>query len=88
MDPFTGSGEKIIRKKEKETMKLEPDREIIGILKKIYSRNGKMLLTFIVKKKVEIPDDLELKEALKQYIGSKIGVLHVDDRFFVRKIER
>lgn len=71
----------------RKTMILEPNREIIGILKKIYSKNGKMLLTFIVKKRIEIPDNPKLKEVLKQHIGYKIGILHMDGRFLVRKIE-
>lgn len=70
----------------KKTIQLESDQEIIGILKKIQHSNGKILLTFIVKKLVEIPDDSDLKELLKQHIGDKIGILHVEGKFLVRKI--
>jgi hypothetical protein len=66
-------------------MRLEPNREIISILKKINSRNGEMLLMFIVKKRIEIPDNFKLKVVMKQHIGHKIEILHVDVGFWSEK---
>lgn len=67
-------------------LQLESNQEIIGILKKIQYNNGKILLTFIIKKVVEIPVNLGLKKLLRKHIGEKIGILHVEGRYLVRKI--
>ncbi len=67
-------------------VRLEHNHEVVGVLKKIRSGHGKITLTFAIKKLVEIPDEPGLKKNLQRHIEEKIGILHVDDHFSIRKI--
>ena len=60
--------------------------EIIGYLEKVDCKENCLILSFNIKKIVEIPSALGIEEKLRKMIGEKIGILHLDGEYHIRQI--
>ena len=67
-------------------MKLEPGKEIIGILHEVEEDDNCSKLQFSCTIEIELPSPEISYERLSSLISKKIGVLSLDDEFFVREI--
>ena len=69
-------------------MRLEPDREIIGVLHAVKEGdNNSCNLEFSCTIEVELPATAVSHEQLSLLVGERIGILNIDGEFFIRKIK-
>ena len=67
-------------------MKLKPNQEIIGILHTVEEDDNCSNLQFSCTIEIRLPSSEISYERLSSLIGKKIGVLSLDDEFFIREI--
>ena len=69
-----------------ERMKLGYFQEIIGTLKEIKEKNGRLHLTFIFKDTIDIPKDALPVEKLNNCLNKRIGILYDGKGYTMSKI--
>ncbi|UCD13482.1 MAG: hypothetical protein JSW60_07985 [Thermoplasmatales archaeon] len=69
-----------------ESLSLEPFQEVVGTLHAVIKNDTCIKLTFTCTREIELPAFAVSYKKLQPLIGSKIGILNVDDKFFVREI--
>ena len=67
-------------------MKLKSNHEIVGIISEIKLGGSHIKLVFTVASEVELPSNAFAYEQLKAVLGKRVGILNVDDQFFIREI--
>ena len=68
-------------------MRLEPDREIIGVLHAVEEEDNSCNLQFSCNIEIELPSTAVPREQLSLLVGKRIGILNMDGEFFVRVIK-
>ena len=68
-------------------MRLEPDREIIGVLHAVEEEDNSCNLQFSCTVEIELPATAVSHEQLSSLVGERIGILNMDGEFFIRKIK-
>jgi len=68
-------------------LRLEPDKEIIGVLHAVEEEGNNCNLHFSCTIEIELPSTAVSHEQLTSFVGERIGVLNVDGEFFIRKIK-
>jgi hypothetical protein len=69
-------------------MILGNNTEIIGRLTKIKQENNQNILVFSFLKEIEIPIEAISKKKLDTLVGERIGILHCQDHYKIRKIRQ
>ena len=67
-------------------MKLKNGEEIIGVPTDITHENDYVQISFLIKKEVEINYTKRIMKKLTSLIGKRIGLLNIDNSFFIREI--
>ena len=67
-------------------MILKDGYEVIGTLDVIESDGKQHKLSFIIMRTVEIPASSIPLNILHKFVGLRIGILHLDNKFKIRKI--
>jgi len=60
-------------------MKLQDCHEIVGLLREVKNVNGKLNLTFAIETEVEIVDEAISFTELKKYVGTRVGIFHLEE---------
>ena len=68
-------------------MRLEPNREIVGILQVVEEEDNNCNLQFSCTVDIELPSTAIPHEELSLLVGERIGLLNMDGEFFIRKIK-
>ncbi len=68
-------------------MRLESDREIVGILHAFEEENNSCNLQFSCTIEIDLPSTAFPREQLSSLVGERIGILNMDGEFFIRKIK-
>ncbi|UCD13748.1 MAG: hypothetical protein JSW60_09370 [Thermoplasmatales archaeon] len=67
-------------------MIIKNHEEFIGNLSVVQTQDSKHKLKFIAMEEIEIPEDAIPIENIRALIGKKIGILHIDSKYKLRKI--
>jgi len=62
--------------------------EIKGILKGLRKENGFYCLSFEIKKDILIPERENLSKNLEKYLGTNVAIMNLENKYYLRKIER
>ncbi len=65
---------------------LKDGYEVIGTLDSIQSDGKQYKLLFTVMKTIKIPASSIPLDKLHEFVGLRIGILHLDNKFKIRKI--
>ena len=68
-------------------MRLDPNREIVGILDAFEDENNFCNLQFSCTVEIEIPSTAIPFEQLSKLVGKRIGIFNCDDWYKIRVIE-
>jgi len=68
-------------------VRLEPDREIVGILHAVEEEDNNCNLQFSCTVEIELPSTAIPHEQLSSLVGERIGLLNMDGDFYIRKIK-
>ena len=67
-------------------MRLLPKHEFVGFLSEIRAETQQIQLIFSILKEIEIPLDTISFDELHKLVGKRVGIVNVEDQFFIRKI--
>ncbi len=74
-------------KKGTSASRLDSNHEIIGTLHAVQSEDNCCKLQFSCNYDIELPPTAIPADKLKNLVGKKIGLINIDERFFIRQID-
>jgi len=69
-------------------MWLKSNQEIVGTLLAVKDEDSWIKLQFTCLKEIDLPLTAVPREQLSSLFGERIGILNVDEKFFIREIKR
>jgi len=68
-------------------MNLKEECEVVGVLKAVMRKHNRLILTFQMKKEIEIYPEADLEKELKEFVGHMIGIFNLDGKYIVRGVK-